>query len=138
MISYKHNSKVFYRDIDSMGIVYYSRYFEYFEEARTELLNSIALNINLIEENGIFLPVISTHCDFKKGLKLEQNFTIKTMILGIPRAKLKINYKIYIQNKVEYLVRGYTEHAFMKMNGKPTKPPDFIIEAIKNNWSLEK
>ena len=74
MISYKHNSKVFYRDVDSMGIVYYSRYFEYFEEARTELLNSIGLNITSIEKNGIFLPVISTHCEYKKGLKLYEKF----------------------------------------------------------------
>ena len=138
MISYKHNSKVFYRDIDSMGIVYYSRYFEYFEEARTELLNSIALNINLIEENGIFLPVISTHCDFKKGLKLEQNFILETVILEIPKVKLKINYKIYIQNRADYLVKGYTEHAFMKKNGKPIRIPDFIMSLIMKHWSFLK
>ena len=136
MISYKHYLKVFYRDIDSMGIVYYSRYFEYFEEARTELLNSIGLDINSIEKNGIFLPVTSTHCDYKKGLRLEQNFILETRILEIPKAKLKINYKIYIQNRADYLVKGYTEHAFMKINGKPTKVPDFIIKVIKNNWSF--
>ena len=33
MIEYFHSIKVYYRDIDKMGIVYYSRYFEYFEES---------------------------------------------------------------------------------------------------------
>jgi len=136
MISYKHNLKVFYRDIDSMGIVYYSRYFEFFEEARTELLNSIGMNITSIEKNGIFLPVISAHCDYKKGLKLQQNFTIETIILEIPKVILKINYKIYIENRANYLVKGYTEHAFTKINGKPTRAPDFIIRLIKKHWSL--
>ena len=136
MISYKHNLKVFYRDIDSMGIVYYSRYFEFFEEARTELLNSIGMNITSIEKNGIFLPVISAHCDYKKGLKLQQNFTIETIILEIPKVILKINYKIYIENRANYIVKGYTEHAFTKINGKPTRAPDFIIRLIKKHWSL--
>ena len=136
MISYKHNLKVFYRDIDSMGIVYYSRYFEIFEEARTELLNSIGMNITSIEKNGIFLPVISAHCDYKKGLKLQQNFTIETIILEIPKVILKINYKIYIENRANYIVKGYTEHAFTKINGKPTRAPDFIIRLIKKHWSL--
>ena len=35
MIRYDHPIKVYYKDIDQMGIVYYSRYFEFFEEART-------------------------------------------------------------------------------------------------------
>ena len=39
MIQYDHNVKVYYKDVDQMGIVYYSRYFEFFEEARTEMLS---------------------------------------------------------------------------------------------------
>ena len=58
---------MYYRDIDKMGIVYYSRYFEYFEESRTELFASIGLHITSIEQEGVTLPVISCHCDFKRG-----------------------------------------------------------------------
>ena len=58
MIEYDHSVKVYYKDVDQMGIVYYSRYFEYFEEARTELLDSIGLDVTSIENDGIQLPVI--------------------------------------------------------------------------------
>ena len=47
MIEYDHCVKVYYKDVDQMGIVYYSRYFEYFEEARTELLDSIGLDVKI-------------------------------------------------------------------------------------------
>ena len=67
MIEYTHSVKVYYRDIDKMGVVYYSRYFEYFEESRTELFASIGLQITDVEEEGVMLPVISSQCDFKKG-----------------------------------------------------------------------
>ena len=33
MIYYDHNIRVYYRDVDQMGIVYNTRYLEYFEEA---------------------------------------------------------------------------------------------------------
>ena len=65
MFKYNHLIKVYYRDVDQMGIVYYTRYLEYFEEARTELLDSLGLTISLIEERGIHLPVIASHCDYK-------------------------------------------------------------------------
>ena len=50
MIQYDHHLKVYYKDIDQMGIVYYSRYLEYFEEARTELLASIGLDVTSVEK----------------------------------------------------------------------------------------
>ena len=43
MTSFDHLIKIFYKDIDQMGLVYYSRYFEFFEEARTELLNNLGI-----------------------------------------------------------------------------------------------
>ena len=57
MISYDHCVKIYYKDVDQMGVVYYSRYFEYFEESRTELLASIGLGVTDVEENGIIVFV---------------------------------------------------------------------------------
>ena len=134
MIYYNHSFKVFYRDVDKMGIVYYSRYFEYFEEGRTEMLKSMGLSINSIEDSGILLPVITAHCDYKKGLKLEQETILEVSILKIPKSRLKISYEIKSENNIKY-ISGYTEHAFMKKNGKPTKVPNIILDAINKNKS---
>mgnify|MGYP000288605700 CR=1 FL=1 len=76
MISYNHKVKVYYRDVDQMGIVYHSRYLEYFEESRTELLKSIDLSVTKIEDTGIMLPVISSHCEYFKGAHFEHTYTI--------------------------------------------------------------
>ncbi|SVB29355.1 uncharacterized protein METZ01_LOCUS182209, partial [marine metagenome] len=40
-----------------MGIVYYARYYEYFEAARTELLKSLGIRVTVIENEGYLLPV---------------------------------------------------------------------------------
>ena len=60
MIIYDHPIKIYFKDVDQMGIVYYSRYYEYFEEARTELLGYIGLDVMKVEKTGITLSVISS------------------------------------------------------------------------------
>ena len=126
MIQHTHSVKIYYRDVDKMGIVYYSRYFEYFEESRTELLASIGLDITSIEQEGITLPVISSYCDFKKGAQFEQEILIKAWIDERPRSTLKINYEAFLKGSTILIARGYTVHAFIGRNGKPKRPPSRI------------
>ena len=133
MVKFDYHTKVYYKDIDQMGIVYYSRYFEYFEEARTELLNSIGLDVTSIENSGIYLPVITSHCEYKKGAEFEENIIVQTYISDLPKSKMRIEYIVKSLKTDFVLVTGYTIHAFIKENGKPTKAPDSVLSRLKNN-----
>ena len=133
MIRYDHPIKVYYKDIDQMGIVYYSRYFEYFEEARTEMLSSIGLDYSNIEENGAMLPVIEAHCEYKKGATFSQDIIVKTYIRELPKVKIKFEYKICPAGSDEILLTGYTIHACTNLKGKPIKMPKYIRKILKNN-----
>ena len=134
MYKYNHLTKVYYRDVDQMGIVYYTRYLEYFEEARTELLDSLGLTISFIEERGIQLPVIASHCDYKRGAKLEDKLVIEASIAEIPKVKLNINYYIFDKGSNKQLVKGYTRHAFTDKFGNPKRAPKFILDKIKSHF----
>ena len=127
MIKYNHLIKIYYKDIDQMGIVYYSRYYEYFEEARTELLSSIGLNVAEVEKKGITLPVISSHCDYKRGAKFEQNILVRALIDSRPKSKLHIDYFVFIENEKDFIVNGYTEHAFVNKRGQAVRVPKMIL-----------
>lgn len=134
MYKYNHLTKVYYRDVDQMGIVYYTRYLEYFEEARTELLDSLGLTISFIENRGIQLPVIASHCDYKRGAKLEDKLVIEASIAEIPKVKLNINYYIFDKGSNKQLVTGYTRHAFTDKFGNPKRAPKFILDKIKSHF----
>ena len=133
MIRYDHPIKVYYKDIDQMGIVYYSRYFEFFEESRTEMLSSIGLDYSNIEENGAMLPVIEAHCEYKKGAMFSQDIIVKTYIRELPKVKIKFEYKICPAGSDEILLTGYTVHACTNLKGKPVKMPKYIRKILKNN-----
>ena len=130
MISFDHRVKIFYKDVDQMGIVYYSRYFEYFEEARTELLASIGLGVTEVEKKGIMLPGISSHCDYLKGARFEQNIIIRASISTEPRSKLQIDYSVFIEDEKEPIATGYTEHAFVNDKGAAVRAPKMILERL--------
>ena len=133
MIRYDHPIKVYYKDIDQMGIVYYSRYFEFFEEARTEMLSSIGLDYSYVEENGAMLPVIEAHCEYKKGAMFSQDIIVKTYIRELPKVKIKFEYKICPAGSDEILLTGYTVHACTNLEGKPVKMPKYIRKILQDN-----
>ena len=133
MIQYDHPIKAYYKDIDQMGIVYYSRYFEYFEEARTEMLSSIGLDYSNVEENGAMLPVIEAHCEYKKGATFSQDLIVKTYIRELPKVKIKFEYKICPAGSDEILLTGYTVHACTNLKGKPVKMPKYIRKILQDN-----
>ena len=132
MIRYDHPIKVYYKDIDQMGIVYYSRYFEFFEEARTEMLSSIGLDYSNVEENGAMLPVIEAHCEYKKGATFSQDIIVKTYIRELPKLKIKFEYEICLAGSDENLLTGYTVHACTNLEGKPVKMPKYIRKILQD------
>ena len=132
MKNHIYQKKVYYKDVDKMGIVYYSRYLEYFEESRTELLSSLGLKVSDIEKLGIILPVISCHCEFKKGARFEDIILVRSWIEERPRSTLKISYEAILKKTNDLLVKGYTIHAFVNSNWKAVKPSYEILEKNKN------
>ena len=133
MIQFEYSTKVYYKDVDQMGIVYYARYYEYFEAARTELLKSLGIRVTVIENEGYLLPVITSHCDYKVGANFEDTLIINTIIKDQPRSRLRIDYEVYRDKSAELLVSGYTLHAFTDKSGKAVKPPKQLVETLKQN-----
>ena len=117
-----------------MGVVYYARYYEYFEAARTELLQSIDIDVTAVEDDGYFMPVVTSHCDYKIGATFEDILLVETFINELPKATMRIDYEIYKNKNSDLLVSGYTTHAFTDKSGKPVKPPKRLLEVLQNNF----
>ena len=113
-----------------MGIVYYSRYFEYFEQSRTELLNNIGLKYSAVEKKGITLPVIDAYAKYLKNCTFEDEIIIESIVKKIPKSRLKILYNVKRKKDRVLIVQGYTIHVFLNAYGKPIRPPKFFIDKV--------
>ncbi|MDD5528453.1 MAG: thioesterase family protein [bacterium] len=130
MIINKLKLRVSYADTDKMSVVYYARYFEYFEKGRNELLREIGLPYVEMEKKDLKLPVIESHCEYKKGIKYDELIVIKTCLIEPPYSKLRIDYEIFDETETEVRARGYTVHSFVNQYGKAIRPPKDFAEII--------
>ena len=135
MISVDFTTRVIYAETDMMGRVYYGRFFEYFEAARSHLLREIGLPYSEIEKAGFYLPVIESHCEYKNPATFEDELVIRTMFKSKPRSTLKVEYEVL---KGEDIVAiGHTTHTFVNHDGRAVRPPTAFRKALEEHWSDE-
>ncbi|MCH7760272.1 acyl-CoA thioesterase [candidate division TA06 bacterium] len=130
MITNEIKIRVSYADTDKMGVTYHSRYLEYFERGRTELLRELGLPYAEMERDGISLPVIEAHCNYLKGAQYDELITVKSLLKEKPTVRIKIEYEVLDDSKKELIATGYTIHSFVNSNGKPTRPPKEFLKLI--------
>lgn len=135
MLSAREQVRVRYAETDQMGIVYYSRYFEYFEIGRISLLRSCGFPYNEMESKfDCYIPVVETYAKFLQPARLENVLTVETKILKKPTALLKFDYEIFSDDTL--IAQGYTTHVFL--NGKtrkPGRPPKELKELFDAHFS---
>src|SRR3989338_8808807 len=81
--------RVTYGDTDKMGIIYYSNYFRYFEQGRTELLRSLGVRYRDLEiQRKLFLPVVSAGCRYLAPRRYDDLLTVRTRVSSLGQASI--------------------------------------------------
>ena len=130
--------RVRYADTDQMKFVYYGKFFEYFEQGRSDLLRNIGLPYSTIEEMGLILPVIEAHASYKRAARYDDLLHIHTYFRDIPVARVRLDYEVFKDGEPDALAEGYTIHSFVNAEtGKPTRAPGQFIEAIEKTMKTK-
>ncbi len=125
--------RVRYAETDQMKVVYYGRYFEYFEQARTDLLRELGLSYAELERQGIFLPVIEAHATYRKSANYDDAIVVESVVRDVPSARIRIAYVVTKEGYPEVLAEGYTVHSFLNAaTGRPTRAPGPLVELFEN------
>ena len=133
-LSHITSIRVRYADTDKMGIVYNGNYLTYFEIGRTELLRSLGLAYAELEKQGIQLPVIEAHVEYKSPALYDDVISVKATCTLERGLLLSIRYEIHKSEQL--LTTGYTKHPFMNMNtGRPMRPPKQFLDIWNGNNS---
>jgi len=136
MIKHATEIRVRYADTDQMRFVYYGKFFEYFEQGRSDLLRSVGLPYGAIEAMGLILPVIEAHAEYRKAAHYDDLLRIVTFLREKPVARVRIDYEVYRDGETELLATGYTIHTFViAATGKPTRAPAQFLEAVEDGMT---
>lgn len=125
--TFRHFVRVPYAHTDQMGFVYYANYLIYFEMARAEMLRKVGLPYGELEKQGIFLPAVEAHCEYKAPAHFDDQLEIvsRCQIQGV---RLRVKYKV--SRADELIVTGYTIHACVSKELKIMRPPAGLQKLI--------
>ncbi|XWN36352.1 MAG: thioesterase family protein [Balneola sp.] len=131
IIEYTHKLRSRYGETDKMGYVYYGRYLEYFEVARTEMIRSFGLSYRELEEQGVMLPVIHSELEYKIPVHYDVEMEIKVMVFEVPKVRLQTFYEVHTQDQKKPHVLGEVSLCFMDSETRrPCRAPDEFLNKI--------
>ena len=116
-----YKTKVYYEDTDAGGIVYYARYLNFIERARTEMIyDHLKLNHKKLREqfNAIFV-VRECNIKYLKSANFEDNLEVKTKVIN--KSPVRLNLLQEVSRDNEILVTAQVELAVIGSNGSVIK-----------------
>ena len=133
-----YERKINYYETDRMGVVHHSNYIRFLEEARCNLLDRIDMPFDLLEENGITIPVLGVNVDYKYHVTYGDTILVKLSIKEYNGVRMTIGYEVTNKENGNILLTGETKHCFTDNNLKPINlkkvNPEFNskFELLKN------
>ena len=131
--------RVRYGDTDQMGVAYYANYLYWFEVGRTEFCRALGRSYADWEAEGVFLPVVESHCRYKHPARYEDEITIYTKIGEIRASSIVFECRIERASDIKPLAAGWTRHAFVDADGRLIRgdnPMRRWIEALRDDGGV--
>lgn len=125
------NIRIYYKDTDAGGVVYHTRYAEFMEMARTELLREAGITAEeLVREYGILVPVIDMSLKFKSPARYDDVVTVRTEIIELTPTRLVCDYEIVNQTATVLVTASTTNCAVRSRGFKITQFPKDLLEQL--------
>lgn len=130
MVSSEFQIRVLYAHTDKMGVVSNTRYLEYFEIGRVELLRQLGYPYKEMEDDNIALPVIEVNCKYIQPIYYDELIKIKAYLKEKPNVRIKIEYELFVNEKL--VATGFTIHSFLNIKTfKPTRPSQKLLNLLE-------
>ena len=117
---------------DFVGGVFHGRYFDLFEEARTEAFRRAGFHWEMTHRDGIAFIVTHAACDFYQPAAMDDELAIAVFVTKLSRARCVVEYEVRRSGENELLAKGRTDFAFWDTRrSRLTGVPDSVREAVR-------
>jgi acyl-CoA thioester hydrolase len=123
--------RVRYADTDRMGIAYHANYLVWFEVGRTEWLREGGRTYRALEEDGVSLPVIEAHCEYRQPARYDDEIEISTKVTVMSPVRIRFDYEARLTGGSTLAATGHTVHAALGADGRPRRLPSRVLEYLK-------
>ena len=111
-MSFKFERNINYYETDRMGVVHHSNYIRFMEEARCAWLENEDMPFELLEENGITIPVLGVNCNYKYHVTFGDIIIIEPFLKEYTGVRMTVGYNVTEKNTGKIVLRGEKKHCF--------------------------
>jgi acyl-CoA thioester hydrolase len=121
--------RVYYEDTDFTGVVFHGAYVRFLERGRTDFLRLAGVHHAVLEGEGYAFTVVRLEADFKRPARIDDALTVKSRCLELRGPRLVIGQQVLREEAL--LVDATVEAAVIGLDGRPRRPPAFMMEALR-------
>lgn len=114
-----------------MGIAHNKNYYEWFELARTEFCRRKGLPYAEIEARGFFLVVAESSCRYRKPLRYDEVFVVRTVLEAASPRKFIFAYEIRGDGGAFEAASGRTVHVVVDAKGAVVSLPKDLLDRLR-------
>jgi acyl-CoA thioester hydrolase len=115
-------------DVDPLGFVWHGNYFRYFEQARSDLLDSFNYGYRRMEESGFVWPIVETRCKYIAPVLLGRRIRIVSTLIEW-EIRLRINYDVFDAETGARLTKAQTTQVAVRKDTRElcfASPPELL------------
>jgi len=114
--------RVRYPETDAMGFVHHSRYLQYFEMGRVELLRLMGHSYADLERAGILFVVVRAEVRYKAPARYDDELSLTTRI--VKQTHVRIDHAYELKRDQALLAEGNTTIACVDRDGNLRQIPE--------------
>ena len=118
------NILVRYPEVDAMGYLHHSRFFQYFEMGRVELLRARGFSYAELERQGIFFVVVKVECRYRAAARYDEELTLRTRVTR--QAHVRIDHAYELRRGDALLAEATTTIACVGRDGQLMQIPESL------------
>jgi acyl-CoA thioester hydrolase len=119
--------RVRYPEVDAMGYLHHSRYLQYFEMGRVELLRAKGYAYAQLEREGVFFVVVKVEVKYKAPARYDEELTLVTRI--VRQTAVRIDHSYELRRGEVVLAEGNSTIACVDREGRLREIPGGLSQS---------
>jgi acyl-CoA thioester hydrolase len=124
--------RIAWSDVDLAGIVYFPRYFSYFENAELEWIRRQGLSYEgFLDEMGVWMPRVACHSNFRAPAKLAELLSIEMRLDRLGTTSFTLGFDAFRLPERAPIADGYIVVATVERGTfRPTPVPERLVQLL--------
>lgn len=132
--SFLTTRRVEFRDTDAAGIVHFSVFFVYMEEAEHEMLRHLGMSVMHFDDEGkLSFPRVGARCDYQSAVKFEEVLDIEVSVVRLGHKS--VTYEFTFSHEGKPVASGQTTTVCCRFadDGTPQSVPipTWMVEKLQ-------